>query len=101
MLTSVVLNKNLERNITHPTYTGVSLIRLDKLDKQAGESKFFDTIADFKTKKISLLDASNCEYWDFGTLDRYVSSIRNILSAPSSKMKDFLIQSRAIAKNKN
>ena len=100
MLAEIILNKELASNITHPTYTGVSLIRLDQLDRKTGESKFFDSIADFKMKKIHIVDASGCEYWDFGTLERYVYSMTQILVTPSSQMRLFLEETKAITRKK-
>lgn len=95
-LVNIVKNEKLERDIEHQTYTGVSLIRLDALEKRSGESNFFETVANYKNLKVLVEEIPHLEYWDFGTLERYVSSIQKILKEPTSKMSLFLKKFRGI-----
>ena len=57
------------------TYSGMSLISLDRLKPATGVSKFFKTVINNDHNLIGVVDFSDCEYWDFGTYDRYQKSI--------------------------
>lgn len=57
------------------TYSGLGLIKLDGLAPIPGPTKFFETVANFKDEKVSLITPEVFEYWDFGTADIYLDSI--------------------------
>ncbi|MCB9093186.1 MAG: hypothetical protein H6620_11565 [Halobacteriovoraceae bacterium] len=81
------------------TFSGTSLIKLDQLVKISGESSFFESVANFKYKRIPIVVEEIGEYWDFGTLDRYTKNLFKLLGAPSS-MRDFLIRNNALVQDK-
>lgn len=92
----VIPNKELPRSFDHQTYTGMSLIKLDKLDRRAGTSKFFESVANPNMNKVGVLPVNEVEYWDFGTLDRYCESISKLCDQADSLFRDFLITTNAI-----
>lgn len=100
-LKSIIKNDDLSRNKKVMTYTGVSLINLQKLEKKVGESKFFESVANFKKNKIITQKLDSFEYWDFGTLNRYEKSIRGLLTAKNSLFKEFLIENESFKEEKN
>lgn len=73
-------NSKLNQTSKHETYTGMSLINLESLTPSRGESKFFETVADYKNLNVGVLNADNANYWDFGTSSRYYSSMFEILN---------------------
>jgi NDP-sugar pyrophosphorylase family protein len=83
-------NNLINPNEKIQTYTGVSIINLDKLTPCMGESKFFDSVANYKMKNIQTLNIENAVYWDFGTINRYYKSMFDILKKWTSK--DLFIQ---------
>ena len=97
----VIPNKDLPRNSKHQTYTGMSLIRLDKLKPSPGASKFFDSIAKSEVNNVGVMAVNEVEYWDFGTLDRYCDSITKLCLTQDSAFKNFLISERAFERKKN
>ncbi len=82
------------------TYSGVSIINLDMLKPTVGVSKYFDTVADYKNEDIFVYHPESLEYWDFGTTERYIKSMRKILKESPSEFKDFLIRNNALMENK-
>jgi NDP-sugar pyrophosphorylase family protein len=82
------------------TYSGVSLVNMDLLDDCEGFSNFFESVADYKKKKVSVVNLKNCEYWDFGTISRYCDSlyrvIDNLNKSCDSKFMTFLNKNGAI-----
>jgi mannose-1-phosphate guanylyltransferase len=60
------------------TYSGLGLIKLDGLRPAAGITKFFETVANFQKEKISFITPDEFEYWDFGTAEIYMDSIKKI-----------------------
>ena len=101
-LTGIISNEKIERNSDIMTYTGMSLIKLDKLNPSPGESKFFNTVANYSDSNVSIFNIKDSEYWDFGTLKRYKSSMQNILEKAnkSNQFVDFLIRNDAFIKAK-
>ncbi len=95
-LKGIILNKNLSSDKVIQTYTGMSLIKLDTLKPVAGLSKFFDSVANPKLYKVGVKQISELEYWDFGTLDRYLFTIKNVLKNPDSDFYNFLVQEEAL-----
>ncbi len=82
------------------TYSGLGLLRLDGLKPIAGISKFFETVANYKQEKINVISPSQFEYWDFGTAEIYLSSIRKIcLEAAEGKktsLSEFLDRNKVL-----
>ena len=74
----VEIIKNLDRKENYETYSGLGLLNLDGLEKVAGISSFFDTVANFKKENIQLITPSKFEYWDFGTFEIYAENIFKI-----------------------
>lgn len=100
-LSSIENNKNIPRNKLIDTYTGLSIIDLSSLEKISGESKFFESVANPKKRKVRLLSMKDSSYWDFGTIDRYAKSSFKVLSLKEgSPFFDFLVSSNALNKEK-
>lgn len=78
------------------TYSGSSIINLSKLDPSSGESKFFDTVANYKNKSVYVYNHNSLDYWDFGTTGRYFESMRRVLDEKDSTFKNFLVHSESI-----
>lgn len=70
------------------TYSGVGLLDLEKLDLKNGPSSFFNTVCNYKEKTVLMREAPDSDYWDFGTIDRYVSSMKK--SIEENQMNSFL-----------
>lgn len=80
-----VVNNGLLKEITRAkgnqdyiTYSGLGLIKLEGLRPVPGVTKFFETVANFQKEKVNLITPDEFEYWDFGTADIYMSSIKRI-----------------------
>lgn len=71
------------------TYSGVGIIDLDRIKHCDGESSFFNTVCNFKENKVLMSTPDDYEYWDFGTLDRYIESMSKISKSLNS-MREFL-----------
>lgn len=75
----VIPNASIPRGETHATYTGMSLVKLDKLKPRPGESRFFDSVANPKDRVVKVENIKDSPYWDFGTLERYWCSCFEVL----------------------
>ncbi len=88
----------------YQTYSGVSIINLKKLNKVSGPSKFFDTVAPFKTAPVLMRTPPQAEYWDFGTIERYFNSTFRLLKTLTQKEKsqflDFCMQHDVFSEEK-
>jgi NDP-sugar pyrophosphorylase family protein len=100
LVKSIVKNKDLPRNHTIETYTGISYIDLAQLTKTPGVSSFFDSVCPFTKKDIPAILLENVDYWDFGTVQRYRETCFNILQTYRVKSTHpflrFLVQERAL-----
>ncbi len=85
----VALEKSTQNDFL--TYSGLSLIKLNSLKKVPGKSDFFKTICNFEENNIGVLHSENLEYWDFGTLERYHSSIYRLLTTEETHLKQALL----------
>jgi mannose-1-phosphate guanylyltransferase len=73
------------------TYSGLGLINLDFLDEGQGSSSFFETVADFRKKKIEVHIPEANEYWDFGSKTRYYNGLYSLLGIfLKNEKSDFL-----------
>lgn len=83
------------------TFSGTALINLNSLEKVKGESNFFETVADFHKKSVTIISDKNVEYWDFGTLNRYKDSmfkvLRMLTNTEKSLFLEFLTKNKAIS----
>jgi NDP-sugar pyrophosphorylase family protein len=83
----------------YTTFSGLGILNLDTLNYQQGYSDFFDTVADYKNKKILVLNPREQDYWDFGTYDFYFLNMFRLLGA-HGKFYDFCIENQALLKEK-
>jgi mannose-1-phosphate guanylyltransferase len=93
-------NKDLIPDQKVETYTGISIIDLNRLDRVEGVSNFFDSVCPFHKKNIPAVLLENVEYWDFGTVKRYWETmfhiIRKYKSQASHPFLRFLVQEKAL-----
>jgi mannose-1-phosphate guanylyltransferase len=87
------------------TYSGVAVIDLNKLNFVAGASKFFETVANFKTSKIGCVLFQEYEYWDFGTVENYMARHNEIIkklfmNANKSEFITFIQNEKAVEPSK-
>lgn len=82
------------------TYSGNSLVNLDKIPKHRGKTSFYETVARYEHESIPVIKLEKLSYWDFGTLPRYLDSLKKIIGVIKEKDKDefvqFLIQKDAL-----
>lgn len=83
------------------TFSGVGVVDLNSLERTPGESSFFDSVARFNENKVKVTcPKRECEYWDFGTLERYYVSMTSlaqmIQSNEESEFVSFLKEAGAI-----
>ncbi len=100
-LKGIVANSELSKGSRAQTYTGMSLIRLEKLEEFQGKSSFFKTIANPKNNLVKTIEISGLEYWDFGTVNRYHESMFKTLSQTTSSFYNFLRKTKSIDIEKN
>jgi mannose-1-phosphate guanylyltransferase len=84
----------------YQTYSGVSIVNMNLLDRFEGPSKFFETVASFKSKKVEVVSPHEVEYTDFGTAKRYLDSMRDILLGEKLEMRHFLLSNLSLIKKK-
>ncbi len=86
------------------TYCGVSLIKLESLDKIEGESRFFESVVNTEKQKVKTVSIGNSLYWDFGTVSRYYDSMFKICNDIYKNNIDlflnFLLKEKALEKEK-
>lgn len=89
MLTSIAPQDGTKDFIT---YSGLGIINLNGLKPVLGSSKFFQSVADYKSEKIMMIIPPVFEYWDFGTASIYANNILkfNSISFEQSNFKKFL-----------
>lgn len=88
----VEIRKNTQKNNDYVTYSGLGLLNLEGLTPVVGVSRFFETVADFKSQSVELVVPSEFEYWDYGTADIYAKNIfkLKIPGERQSRMGKFL-----------
>ena len=99
----VEIRKNTQLKNEYTTYSGLGLLNLNGLKPVLGISKFFETVANYKTEKIELVTPNSYEYWDFGTADVYVENIFKLNSSTTNEslMSQFLTRNLAFDGKKN
>lgn len=88
----VEIKKNIEKKDDYTTYSGLGILNLNGLMPVRGISRFFETVANYKTERVDFVVPDKFEYWDFGTAEIYAENIFK-LSAPiarKSSMGKFL-----------
>lgn len=80
----VEIQKNVEKNRDYITYSGLGILNLNGLRPVHGTSRFFETVADYKTEDIFFVNPEHFEYWDFGTARIYAENIFK-LAAPEQR----------------
>lgn len=80
------------------TYSGNSLINLNKLSPIQGKTNFYQTVAKYESEKVPVIKLEKLSYWDFGTLPRYLESLQKIISRVDchDAFIDFLIKQGAL-----
>lgn len=84
----VTKNSELPPDKFIETYSGNSLISLEKIKPVTGKSAFFDSVCNpsYNNCKTALLKSG--KYWDFGTAERYWNSIFEILTNRCKNVED-------------
>lgn len=100
-LKGIIKNEEVREGTFAQTYTGMSIINLDKLDKYPGKSSFFESIAKPNKTKIEFVEFRDFEYWDFGTLKRYHQSMYEVLKEKNSLFYKFLLNNKGIIEENN
>ena len=71
------------------TFSGMSIVNLNKLDKSFNDSVsgFFESVSNYKAKKILVFNEVLSTWEDFGTRDRYLSSHQKIFEDKNHFMR--------------
>jgi NDP-sugar pyrophosphorylase family protein len=101
-ITNLIQNRDIDRNVKMHTYSGMSLINLEKLTPSKGVSKYFETVANFNKDTVESVELDKYEYWDFGTIERYLNSCFKLLKnyKSGSPFIEFVKENRVIDENK-
>ena len=91
ILDDIIPHKNVKIE-KYLTYTGMSIIKLEDLDRVQGESKYFDSVANYKLRDLKVEDVSDHEYWDFGTFKQYYDNVFKLRSSKNSDFYNFLCE---------
>ncbi len=81
------INKTPQRN-KYLTYSGVGVLDLEKIKFKKGVSGFFESVCNYKNSKVLMKEFAKYEYWDFGTTQRYIESLRGCFQ--NNSMSRFL-----------
>ena len=93
-----------EKTRPHPIFTGVSVIDLKEMEYKEGESQYFPDIVDFKKSKVHVLQNDRSIYYDFGSKERYIRAlqeiVRSCLNHEIDEFIDFLYKNKALDSSK-
>ena len=88
---------------SHPgylTYAGMGLANLDLFDKFTHPIEpvgFFTSCADWRKRPIPIVaPEESFEYWDFGTRERYLKGILQLMIKKESNLFQFLVENDAL-----
>lgn len=99
-LKAIIPAKELTQVKSGVTYTGNSLVNLNKLSPVSGKSSFFNSVANFEKNRIMVNSVGNLDYWDFGTAQRYWLTMKRIINlyktTSTHPFLRFLVNARAI-----
>ena len=94
----LVLKDNLLEEIIPPpskdllqTFSGCSLISLEKIDALSGPSSFFETVASYKSKRVRVYTPKTSSYWDFGTKELYYRNMYRVIGLINQSSNDPMI----------
>ena len=79
------IKKNVEKKYDYMTYSGLGVLKLDGLLRVEGISRFFETVANYKTESVSMIELKKSEYWDFGTAEIYAENIFKLFDHENDK----------------
>jgi NDP-sugar pyrophosphorylase family protein len=96
----VNIQKNVDKNKSYITYSGLGILNLNGLKPVPGISRFFETVADYKNEKVDIVTPDSFEYWDFGTADIYAQNIFKLNQTQKNLMNEFLKKNSAFAEKK-
>ncbi|MBL6988214.1 MAG: NTP transferase domain-containing protein [Bacteriovoracaceae bacterium] len=74
------------------TYSGTCLVNLQKISPAFGPSKFFASVADYKSSEILVPTIQDAKYWDFGTIKRYYESIQKLYGQYTNQSTEPFLQ---------
>jgi mannose-1-phosphate guanylyltransferase len=77
-------------DVDYITYSGVGLIDLSLLKYREGVSGFFDSVCNYKKDSVLMTTPDKSEYWDFGTKEKYLECMFQVLKEENSEMYKFL-----------
>lgn len=86
---SIINKESACKKIELITYTGMSLVNLEKITPTQGKSSFFSSVANLDKYKVGAVHIKDSQYWDFGTKKRFIHSIKH-LKSKSGEFQDFL-----------
>ena len=82
------------------TFSGTSVVDLKTVEYKKGISEYFHSVADYRRRPVFVKESPDSTYYDFGTLDRYLSSINRIIKKYREGERDvfvnFLIEEKAL-----
>lgn len=93
-----------DKTKNYVTFSGLGLIKLDGLKPVEGPTKFFQTVANFKSEVVKMIIPKNLEYWDFGTAVIYFRNMCNLqekLNGNNSQFVSFLRRNNVSLENIN
>ena len=81
------------------------LVNLDRIKYIEGPSSFFATIANYKEEEICVITPDDFEYYDFGTVPRFIESTFQLIDTfnnneVQSKFLDSCIEKKLVEPNK-
>ena len=80
---------------SYVTYAGMGLINLKGLAAREGDSRFFESVADFRNETVRVVSPPDVEFWDFGTKEYYKKNIYKLIetihNGGSSHLGNFLM----------
>jgi NDP-sugar pyrophosphorylase family protein len=88
LLTKIIPSTDQGVDSYPTTYSGVAVIDLNKLKYVTGATKFFETVANFKTSKVGCVLLPEYEYWDFGTTENYIARHNEIIKKLFNNIND-------------
>ena len=90
-LQEIINFTNIEKgqNDSYITFSGMGIINMDRLKYVEGISKFWETVANYKSDQIYITPAKDYCYYDFGTNQRYFDTCFKVAEELKSKMNLF------------
>lgn len=90
LLTDIVKNSELDQGERFITWSGLALYNLSKFPKkEVTKERLFEGIGNYIINKVKIVEIVDYEYWDFGTVQRFINSSFDILFT-ENKFKEYL-----------